>query len=131
MKKLSLFLLFFIYIQSIVGQGTFKTSLSEISKDICSKLVQKNKKKVVVLFITDLNKTQTSAGKYMADVVSYYVVNDSNGFSVFDRENLSGIAEAKKLIAEGYVDPAHAKELGKMISVEAIIVGIIQFLQIH
>ncbi|MBK6903351.1 MAG: hypothetical protein IPH04_11225 [Saprospirales bacterium] len=42
---------------------------------------------------------------------------------VFDRENLSGIAEANKMIAEGFIDVNKAKELGKLLSVDAIIIG--------
>lgn len=105
------------------SQESFKKSIEEISSDLCSKMTKNDKKKVVVLFVTDINKAQTTAGKYMADVVSYYIVNNQNGFSVFDRENLSGIAEAKKLIAEGYIDASNAKQLGKLLSVEAIVVG--------
>lgn len=105
------------------SQETFKKSLEAISTDLCSKMSEKGKKKVVVLFVTDINKAQTTAGKYMADVVSFYIVNNQSGFSVFDRENLSGIAEAKKLIAEGYIDVNNAKQLGKILSVEAIVVG--------
>jgi len=105
------------------SQASFKKSLEAISTDLCSKMAEKGKKKVVVLFVTDINKAQTTAGKYMADVVSFYIVNNQSGFSVFDRENLSGIAEAKKLIAEGYIDANNAKQLGKILSVEAIVVG--------
>lgn len=105
------------------SQESFKNSLENISIDLCSKMVEKGKKKVVVLFVTDINKAQTTAGKYMADVVSFYIVNNQNEFSVFDRENLTGIAEAKKLIAEGYIDVNNAKQLGKILSVEVIVVG--------
>jgi len=105
------------------SQESFKKSLEAISKDLCFKMVEKGKKKVVVLFVTDINKTQTTVGKYMADVVSFYIVNNQSEFSVFDRENLPGIAEAKKLIAEGYIDANNAKQLGKILFVETIVVG--------
>lgn len=105
------------------SQESFKKSLDGISSDLCSKMVEKGKKKIVVLFVTDINKAQSTIGKYIADVVSFNVVNHPNSFSVFDRENLSGIAEAKKLILEGYIDANNAKHLGKILSVEAIIIG--------
>ena len=110
-------------VSGVHAQQSFKNSLEIISTDLCAKIASKGKKKIVVLFITDINKTQTTAGKYMADVVSYQIVNDPKQFSVFDRENLSGIAEAKKLIAEGYIDGNNAKQLGRILSVETIIVG--------
>lgn len=105
------------------SQSNLDKSLSEISSDIASKLSKKEKKKVVVLYVTDVNKLTTVAGKYIADVISVDIVNDTANFQVFDRENLNSIAEAKKLISEGYIDVDMAKELGKRLSVDAIIIG--------
>jgi hypothetical protein len=105
------------------SQNVLDKSLNEISIDIAKKLSQKGKKKIVVLYVTDINKSQTVAGKYMADVISVNIVNDQGNFEVFDRENLSGIVEAKKMIAEGYIDANKAKELGKLLAVDAIVIG--------
>jgi hypothetical protein len=118
--KLATFVLIFA---NTFAQNSFDKSVGDASLDLANKLLIKNKKKIVVLYITDINKAQTTAGKYIADVISVNIVNNSNNFEVFDRENLSGIAEAKKLIAEGYIDVDKAKELGKLLSVEAIIIG--------
>lgn len=118
----SIFILVFAFFSSF-AQGAFDKSIAEFSTDLADKLSQKGKKKVVVLYITDINKATTVAGKYIADVISINIVNNAGNFQVFDRENLSGIAEAKKLIAEGYIDVDKAKELGRLLSVEAIIVG--------
>lgn len=123
MKKI-ISLVFFVFIAlSIFPQSKFDKSLVEISSDLSTKLNKKEKKKVVVLYITDINKTTTVAGKYLADVISVNIVNDTANFQVFDRENLSGIAEANKLITEGYIDVDKTKELGKLLSVDAIIIG--------
>ena len=70
-----------------------------------------------------LKKKTTNAGKYIADIISVNLVNSDTCFKVFDRDNLGSINEAKKLIAEGYIDAANAKELSKILSVEAIIIG--------
>jgi len=121
-KALSIFLFFLLIIHAI-GQTTFEESLNEISKDISAKLLNKNLRKVVVLYVTDLNKTQTTAGKYIADIVSVNIVNDPGNFRVFDRENLPEIVEAKKLMDEGYIDANSAKELGKILAVDAILIG--------
>lgn len=122
MKNILILLICLLSINSF-SQSTFDKSLSEISNDIANKLNQKNQKKIVVLYITDIKKTQSVAGKYMADVISYNIVNNPLNFFVFDRENLSEITEAKKLIDEGYIDAAKAKELGKILAVDAIIIG--------
>lgn len=108
---------------SLFAQSTFDIALTEISADLANKLIEKDKKKVVVLYITDINKSTTVAGKYLADFISVNIVINPGNFQVFDRENLSGIVEANKLISEGYIDVDKAKELGKLLSVDAIIIG--------
>jgi len=123
MKNIAVIVFLFLITFNAFSQSTFDKSLNEVSANIADKLIQKNKKKIVVLYITDVNKVQTVAGKYIADVISVNIVNNIGNFEVFDRENLSGIAEAKKLIAEGYVDASNAKELGKLLAVETIIIG--------
>jgi hypothetical protein len=123
MKNFLIILCFSLITYSVFSQSTFDKSLNEVSADLAGKLSQKNKKKIVVLYVTDISKSQTVAGKYIADVISVNIVNDQGNFEVFDRENLSGIAEAKKLIAEGYIDADKVKELGKLLSVDAIIIG--------
>lgn len=125
MKQSLSFLFLFIFSLATFAQsqGAFDKSIAEFSADLADKLGQKGKKKVVVLYITDINKATTVAGKYIADVISINIVNNAGNFQVFDRENLGGIAEAKKLMAEGYIDVDKAKELGKLLAVEAIIVG--------
>lgn len=123
MKKVLLLVCFSIIFCSAFSQSTFDKSLNEVSADMAGKLSQKSKKKIVVLYVTDINKAQTVAGKYMADVISVNIVNDQGNFEVFDRENLSGIVEAKKLMAEGYIDANKAKELGRILAVDAIVIG--------
>ncbi len=123
MNKLTL-LLFVLFIPLYsFSQTELDKSLNNISTDLSEKLKAINKKKLVVLYITDINKTQTNTGKYLADAVSLDVLNNPGGFQVFDRDNLDAITGAKKLIAEGYIDAARAKELGQILSVEVIIVG--------
>lgn len=123
MKKYIFIIVLVCIAKPSFAQSGFDKSLAEISFDLTYKLNLKKKKKVVVLFIKDINKATTVAGKYLADVISVNIVNDTTDFQVFDRENLSGIVEANKLIAEGYIDVDKAKELGKLLSVEAIIIG--------
>jgi len=104
------------------SQSAFDKTLKSISNDLAGKLKLQGRKKLVVLFITDINRTNTTAGKYLADNISYNFVNDTV-FNVFERENLANIEEVKELIKEGYIDAEKTKKLGKILSVNAIIVG--------
>lgn len=123
MKKTPLFIFLLFLTFNSYSQSAFDKALLEISSDISNKLNVKAKKRVVVLFITDINKQTTIAGKYLANIISINIVNDVGNFQVFDRENLNSIAEANKLIAEGYIDVDKTKELGKLLEVDAIIIG--------
>ena len=119
-------LLFYSTIFCFLGlnaQSQLDKALSEISNDLAIKLKAKEIHKIVVLYVMDNNKVNTNAGKYLADIVSINIVNNPNNFLVFNRENLNSIGEAKKLMAEGYINVDDAKELGKLLSVEAIIIG--------
>ena len=103
-------------------QSIFDKELSSLSLQIADKLKTLEKTRVVVLYITDVNKRQTIFGNYMADAISVNVIN-TPGLQVFERSNLDAIAEAKRLISEGYIDAARARQLGQLLSVKAIIVG--------
>lgn len=123
MKKVSILALFWLITFSAFTQTVFDNALKEASTDIAEKLENKNKNRVVVLFVTDINKQPSTAGIYLANIISINIVNNSSNFQVFDRDNLNSIAEAKNLIKEGYVDVDNTKSLGKLLEVDAIIIG--------
>ncbi|MBK8245099.1 MAG: hypothetical protein IPK88_16855 [Saprospiraceae bacterium] len=123
MSKLLIFLIFISLALPSFAQNKFDNALNETSIDLATKLASKEKKRVVVLYVTDINKANTIAGKYIADILSIGIVNNVENFQVFDRENLNSIVDANKLIAEGYIDVDRAKELGKLLAVDAIIIG--------
>ena len=122
MKKTLAILSFLLLSSACFSQSAFDKALKNISNDLAGKLKLQDKKKLVVLFVTDINRTTTTAGNYLADNISYNLVNDTV-FKVFERENLSSIAEVKALIDEGYIDAEKTKRLGKILSVNAVIVG--------
>jgi len=122
MKKHTIILALILFGFNCFSQHPLDKALKDISDDLAGKLKLQGKEKIVVLFITDINKKTTIAGTYLADNISYNLVNDT-AFKVFERESLSMIAEAKSLIDEGYVTADNSKMLGKLLSVNAIIIG--------
>lgn len=122
MKKIMSILIFLSITYVGSSQTSFDRAIKETSIDLAGKLKLLEKRKIVVLFVTDINKTVTTAGTYLADNISYNLVNDPS-LKIFERENLQGIAEAKKLIEECYITAEKTKELGKLLAVNAIIVG--------
>lgn len=133
MKTTILLTLLVLSFFNCFSQGSFDKSINNVSNDLAEKLILKNKKKIAVLFVkensklevnkADANKSNTVAGKYIADMVSVNLINNPQDFQVFDRDNLSGIVEAKKLIDEGYIDAENTKKLGIILAVEVLIIG--------
>ncbi len=122
--KITIHLFILLFVVSIsLSQSAFDKSINEASADLAEKLIRKNKMKIAVVCVTEINKEETVVGKYIADEISVNIVNGTGDFEVFDRESLSGITQVKKLVAEGYINVYKAKELGKLLSVEAIIIG--------
>ena len=122
MKKIVFILIFLSITYTCSSQTSFDRVIKEISLDLAGKLKLLERRKIVVLFVTDINKSVTTAGTYLADNISFNLVNDAT-FKVFERDNLSSIKEAKQLIDDGYINAEKTKELGKLLSVNAIIIG--------
>ncbi len=123
MKKIILLFLTGLLSMNCFAEIAFNAALKEVSADLAQKLNAKNKKRVVVLYVTDINKSKTVAGKYIANKISENIVNDPANFQVFDRDNLEGLAEVNKLVAEGYLDQTKTQEIGRLLSVDVIVVG--------
>ncbi|HWB62385.1 MAG TPA: FlgO family outer membrane protein, partial [Chitinophagales bacterium] len=70
----------------------------------------------------------STAGKYLSEVISVKLVDNPGYFQVVDRQHLAQILKEHKLNSEGYIDEATAKQLGKIIAVDAIVTGTITVL---
>lgn len=108
----------------VKGQNRLDSSLQKISSEIASKLSKRGIKKIVILYVKDEAKKQTQAGRYMADMMSFHMVNDTSMMQIFNRENLESIIEMKKLIDDGFIDQSRAQEVGKLLAVDAVVTGV-------
>lgn len=123
MKKITIyFISLFVTYTCLSQTSLLDKALMNASNDIANKLKQQNKKKLVVLFITDANKTTTIPGNYFANSVSSNISNDHD-LKVFERASLEGIDEAKELIKKGYIKAENTRQLGILLDVNAIIIG--------
>ncbi|HWB64824.1 MAG TPA: CsgG/HfaB family protein [Chitinophagales bacterium] len=105
------------------SQTALENAINDLSVTVARKMQSVNKKRIAVINLTDINKTETIAGKYIADVISIDLLNDTANFQIFDRQNLDKIMKEMKLNAEGYIDESSAKQLGKLLSADAIVSG--------
>ncbi|MFN8353435.1 MAG: FlgO family outer membrane protein [Spirosomataceae bacterium] len=129
MKKLLLLSVVFICLGlDATAQEEFDNKLSAVSNDIATKLNNKGIKTVAVSTFTNLDGQVTHLGKYIAEEFSVNLSNSSGSFALMDRNHLQQILAEHKLKSDGLIDPATAKELGKWVNVDAIVIGTIEVL---
>jgi TolB-like protein len=98
--------------------NTLSSGLSEIA-------TRSGRKTVAVVDFTDLQGCVTELGRYMAEDVSVALASNAKGFEVVDRTNLKILMQEHKLASSGIIDPATARQLGKVAGVDALITGTI------
>jgi TolB-like protein len=100
-------------------------SLSDGIKDLASQLSasanKAQKGKIAALPLRDLDGTPTVLGTYLAEALSTQLVN--SGLEVVERNLLDKVLSELKLQQAGAIDPASAKQVGKIAGVDAIITG--------
>jgi TolB-like protein len=98
--------------------------LAELSKQITSKIEAGQKKTIAIVEFTDLQGNVTDFGRYLAEelVTRLY---DTEKFRVIERQMLNKVIAEQKLTLTGVVDSASAKQLGKILGVDAIVSGTI------
>lgn len=101
----------------------FDTKLEALAKDLSVKIDAKEKKKIAVWGFVTEGGERTALGNYLTEDFSIYMTNFGDKFEIIDRKHLDMILKEHKLNSEGYIDKATAKELQKIIAVDAIVTG--------
>lgn len=123
MKHFLLLSLSIILFSTNVNAQDFDAQLEKLAQNIATKLDGKGKKKVAVWgFVTESGE-RTAFGNYLTEDFSVYVTNFGEEFEIIDRNHLDILLKEHQLNSEGYIDEATAKELGKIVAVDAIITG--------
>lgn len=121
-RSLLLLIVTILSCQFIMAQD-FDSKLEKIAEGIATKINSTDKKKVAVWgFVTESGE-RSGLGNYITEDFSVYITNYGKNFEVIDRNHLDAILKEHKLNSEGYIDEATAKQLGKIIAVDAIITG--------
>ena len=108
--------------QSSFGQSGLDQRVSELSQQIANKMSAKQKTTIAVVEFTDLQGNVTDFGRFLAEELVTRL-GDLEKFKVIERQLLTKIIAEQKLSLTGVVDPASAKQLGKILGVDAIVSG--------
>jgi TolB-like protein len=121
-SALGLFLCILIGHAPARAQGALSQRVDELSQQIAAKMTAKQKTTVAVVEFTDLQGNVTDFGRFLAEELITRLY-DAGKFKVIERQLLNKIIAEQKLSLTGVVDPAAAKQLGKILGVEAIVSG--------
>jgi TolB-like protein len=104
------------------GQGGLDQRISELSQQIANKMSARQKTTIAVVEFTDLQGNITDFGRYLAEELITRLY-DNEKFKVIERQQLNRVIAEQKLSLSGVIDPASAKQLGKILGVDAIVSG--------
>lgn len=101
---------------------TVDEGLTDLSNQITSGMSEGKKQKIAVVEFSDLEGRVTEFGKFLSEelITRLFI---SKKFNVVERQLLNKVLEEHKLNVTGLVDESTAKQLGKILGVDAICSG--------
>ena len=123
MKSTILCVLLFLIAPLWVTAQDFDAGFEDLAQRIAGKIKTTGKTKIAVWGFFTEKGDRAALGNFLTEDFSVYITNYGDNFEVIDRNHLDVLLKEHKLNADGYIDQATAKELGKIIAVDAIITG--------
>lgn len=123
MKRFVLFFMSLFFASSITIAQDFDTQLETLAEKLSKRIDSKGKTKVAVWGFFTENGEKTALGNYITEDFSVYLTNLGESFEVIDRNHLDVLLKEHRLNSDGYIDENTAKQLGKIVAVDAIITG--------
>lgn len=124
MARTIFYTLFLIICYSQVFSQSLDEGLLDLTNQISSEMSQVDKKKIAVVELVDLNGNVTELGKYISEELITRLFRTKK-YRVVERQLLNKILAENKLQLSGIVDETTAKQIGKILGVDAICTGTI------
>lgn len=113
-----------VWAVAVHAQGGLDQRVAELSQQIAKEMTEYQKTTIAVVQFTDLDGNVTDFGKYLAEELITRLFQTKK-FKVIERQLLNKIISEQKLSLTGMVDPTSAKQLGKVLGVDAVASGTI------
>ncbi|MFQ5561224.1 MAG: FlgO family outer membrane protein, partial [Nitrospinota bacterium] len=136
--KITLLLFFLVIPQGCVQknkklapalQPTQKQDINEVihnlSQQISSTMLKKNKKKVAVTHFLTIRGDLTDLGLFLSDKLTNSLFQFSDKFEVVERTRMEALQEEISLGFSGLIDDSTAQDLGNATGADAIVIGTI------
>ena len=139
MKQLSMFLLVLALMVSCTMPGgtqkqksdaTLEQQLQDLTDQIVLSLSQQQKSKIAVIEFSNLEGNVTQLGRYLAEELITRLYRTGK-FDVIERQMLNKVIQEHSLTLSGIIDENSARELGKILGVDAIASGSVTDLGSH
>ena len=111
----------------LLAQKTLADGVKELATQISASTTKEQKRRVAVVPFKELDGKTTILGTYLAEELLSHLVNA--GLKVVERGMLDKLLGELRLQQTGAIDPATAKQVGKLAGVDAIVTGTITDLQ--
>ena len=107
----------------ILSLSAQESETRSVADALSQSLSNANRPRVAVVDFTDLQGAVTPLGRYMAEEMETALANTGGSFDLIDRTRLQLLMQENKLMATGVIDPATARQLGKIAGVQILITG--------
>ena len=125
MIKNALILLFVSGMFSLFGQvSNLNDGLEDLTSQIIEEMGIQKKSKIAIIEFSDLEGNKIKMGKYIAEELTTRLFKTKK-FDVVERSMLEKILKEQQLSLTGLLDEESAKQLGKILGVDAICSGTI------
>ncbi|MEJ2637010.1 MAG: FlgO family outer membrane protein [Calditrichia bacterium] len=108
--------------KTVVQKNALNPQLENLTEQIVTSLSQKQKSKIAVIEFSNLQGKVTQFGMYLAEELITRLYR-TNRFEVIERQLLNKVLQEHKLNMSGIIDASSAKELGRILGVDAIASG--------
>jgi TolB-like protein len=105
--------------------GAYENQLRDEARYLGGKVAERGKAAVAVIDFTDLDGAVTHLGRFMAEELAVAMATHARSFRVVDRNHIRSLLKEHKLAGDGLIDPATARELGRIAGVDALITATI------
>jgi len=114
----------FLLPQQVFSQGGLNQRIDELSQQIATEMAEQQKTTIAVVEFTDLQGNVTDFGRFLAEELITRLFQTKK-FKVIERQLLNKVLTEQDLSLTGIIDPTSAKELEKILGVDAIASGTI------
>ena len=112
----------------VSAQKILPDAANDLAAQIVKQATKGQKTRIAVLPFRELGGQPTVLGTYIAEELTTYLVN-AGSLDLVERATLDKLMKELKLNESGAIDPATAKQVGKLAGADAIVTGTITDLQ--